>query len=111
MSAGGSSPEPGGICQAVIASTTAPVSLAWWIAQRSAAVDDSKPSIPTTMRAVSPFTSTFSCHDGVDRFPGGVRIEVPTAPGVRAHVRPELVQQRDSGGDVQSGDLIVRYRF
>ena len=33
-----------------IASTTAPVSLAWWIAQRSSAADDSKPSTPTTMR-------------------------------------------------------------
>ena len=37
-----------GICQVVTASTTAPVSLAWWIAQRSAALDDSKPSTPTT---------------------------------------------------------------
>jgi hypothetical protein len=34
----------------VTASTTAPVSLAWWIAQRSAALDDSNPSAPTTMR-------------------------------------------------------------
>jgi len=38
------------MCQVVTASTTAPVSLAWWIAQRSAALDDSKPSTPTTMR-------------------------------------------------------------
>ena len=50
MSAAGITPEPGGICQVVTASTTAPVSLAWWIAQRSAARDDSKPSTPTTMR-------------------------------------------------------------
>jgi hypothetical protein len=28
---------------------------------------------------------------------------------VRAQVRPELVQQRDAGGDLQPGDLVVRY--
>ena len=29
------------------------VGLAWWIAQRSAALDDSKPSTPTTMRGTA----------------------------------------------------------
>ena len=53
MSDAGSSPVPAGTCHAVTASTTAPVSLAWWIAHRSAASDDSKPSTPTTMRRVS----------------------------------------------------------
>jgi hypothetical protein len=53
MSAIGTRPVPAGICQAVTASTTAPVSFAWWIAHRSAALDDSKPSTPTTMRGRS----------------------------------------------------------
>src|SRR5205823_14359019 len=40
-----------------------------------------------------------------------VRIEVLTAQVVRAQVRPELIQQRDAGGKVQPGDLVVRYRL
>src|SRR5436305_14365981 len=105
MSAAETNPEPGGICQVVTASTTAPVSLAWWIAQRSAAADDSKPSTPTTMRpAVFMRSSLWSrprvalVPDGVDRVPGCVRIEVLTAQGIRVHVRPEFIDQRDAGG-------------
>src|SRR6516164_38282 len=102
MSAGGSSPEPGGICQVVIASTTAPVSLAWWIAHRSAALDDSKPSTPTTTRRASSVCRFIGTSlDGLDCLPRGVRVEVLAAQGVRAQVRPELVEQRDAGGDVQ----------
>src|ERR1700722_7472039 len=41
--------------------------------------------------------------------PDGVRVEVLTAHGVRAQVRPELVDQRDVGGGLHPGDLVVRY--
>jgi hypothetical protein len=37
-----------------VAYTTAPVSLAWRIAQRSAALDDSKPSTPRRPRCAEP---------------------------------------------------------
>src|SRR5271165_3477453 len=115
MSVAGTSPAPTGTCHAVTASTAAPVSLAWWIAHRSAALDASKPSTPTTMRGACSFGLLFMRSslgrrdgpDGFDRVPGGVRVEVLTAQGIRAHVRPELVDQRDAGGDVQVGDLVV----
>src|SRR5271166_360494 len=117
MSVAGTSPAPTGTCHAVTASTAAPVSLAWWIAHRSAALDASKPSTPTTMRGACSFGLLFMRSslgrrdgpDGFDRVPGGVRVEVLTAQGVRAHVRPELVDQRDAGGDVQVSDLVVWY--
>src|SRR5579872_5212540 len=114
MSGVGIQPAPTGICQAVTASTTAPVSFAWRMAQRSAALDDSKPSTPTTIRCCSSPCLFFMANllrlcrvlvlDGLDGLAGGVRVEVLTAQGVRAEVRSELVNERDAGGDIQVGD-------
>src|SRR5271169_5745714 len=100
------------------------------MAQRSAALDDSNPSTPTTMRRGSSLCPCFiaslpksvplqgggGCRaslvlDGLDGVAGGVRIEVLTTQGVRAQVRSELVDQRDAGGDVQLGDQVVRDGF
>src|SRR6202451_3347599 len=121
MSGGGAQPVHTGMCQAVMASTIAPVSFAWRMAQRSAALDDSKPSTPTTIRRCSsPCLFLMAnllrvCHvlvlDGLDGVAGGVRVEVLTAQGVRAQVRSELVDQRDAGGDIQLGDQVVRDGF
>ena len=38
----------------------------------------------------------------------GVRVEILTAQGIRAQVRPELVDQRIAGGEFQIGDPVVR---
>src|SRR5271163_2322844 len=118
MSAFGTQPVPAGTCQAVTASTTAPVSFAWRMAQRSAALDDSKPSTPTTMRRCSMPCLLFIanllriCHvpvrDGLDAVTGGLRIEILTTQGIRAQVRSEPVDQRDAGGELQLGDPVVR---
>jgi hypothetical protein len=43
-------PYPAGTCQAITASTELPVSFAWRMAQRSAAIDDADLSTPTTIR-------------------------------------------------------------
>src|SRR3974377_1337355 len=108
MAAAGIQPGPAGTCQAVTASTTAPVSFAWRMAQRSAALDGSKPSTPTTMRRCSSPCLLFIanllrvCHgpvrDGLDADAGGVRIEILAAQGIRAQVRPELGDQPARGG-------------
>src|SRR5579859_15660 len=121
MSGVGIQPVPTGICQAITASTTAPVSFAWRMAQRSAALDDSKPSTPTTMRCRSSPCLFFMaillrvCRvlvlDGFDGVPGGVRVEVLAAQRVRAEVRSELVDQRAAGGDIQLGDQVIRDGF
>src|SRR5271169_2104947 len=118
MSAVGAQPVPTGTCQAVTASTTAPVSFAWRMAQRSAALDDSKPSTPTTMRRPSSPCLLFIANllrvcrvpvrGGLDAVVGGVRVEILTAHGIRVQVRPELVDQRNTEGEFQLGDPVVR---
>src|ERR1051326_6984866 len=99
MSAAGIQPLPTGTCQAMIASTPPPVSFAWWMAQRSAALDDSKPSTPTTMRRCSAACLFFIANllrigDRRDAVTGGVRVEILTAQSIRAQFRPELVDHR-----------------
>src|SRR5204863_7026173 len=45
--------------------------------------------------------------DRLGRFGRGLRVQVPAALGHRLEVLVELVDQRDAGGDVQRGDVLV----
>src|SRR5262252_7387267 len=45
--------------------------------------------------------------DRLSRLGGGLGVQVPAALGHRLEVLVELVDQRDPGGDVEGGDVLV----
>src|ERR1041385_2472779 len=45
--------------------------------------------------------------DRLGRLGGGLGVQVPAAPGHRLEVLVQLVDQRDAGGDVERGDVLV----